>query len=284
MEAVAAFFRDNVWKYLKEISVVDILDIAVLALLLYLVFQFLRDRRAGKLMMGLGIFAAVLIISSLLNMYAVKYILQNFYQIGFIAVVIVFQPELRAALEKIGNSPITSFKGLVTDTSEIESVTSDIDAICEAVGDMSRTKTGALIVIERKTKLGEYMKTGVSINAEISPFLLRNIFFNKAPLHDGAVIIRNHHICAASCFLPLSTADDIVKELGTRHRAAIGLSETSDAIVIVVSEETGTISVAIDGTLKRNYNYNSLKQELLKLLVHTSHHGQKNKNIEPENE
>ena len=284
MEAITAFFRDNVWKYLKEISIVDILDIAVLALLLYLVFQFLRDRRAGKLMMGLGIFTAVLIISSLLNMHAVKYILQNFYQIGFIAVVIVFQPELRAALEKIGNSPITSIKGLVADTSEIEAVTADIDAICEAVGDMSRTKTGALIVIERKTKLGEYMKTGVSINAEISPFLLRNIFFNKAPLHDGAVIIRNHHICAASCFLPLSTMDDIVKELGTRHRAAIGLSEASDAIVIVVSEETGTISMALDGALKRNFNYNSLKQELLGLLVHNVHHGQKNKTDEPEND
>jgi diadenylate cyclase len=284
MEAIVAFFRDNVWRYLKEFSIVDALDIAVLSILLYLVFQFLRDRRAGKLMMGLGIFTGVLVLSSLLNMYAVKYILQNFYQIGFIAVVIVFQPELRAALEKIGNSPITSFKGLVTDTSEMESITADIDAICEAVGDMSRTKTGALIVIERKTKLGEYMKTGVSINAEISPFLLRNIFFNKAPLHDGAVIIRNHHICAASCFLPLSTMDDIVKELGTRHRAAIGLSETSDAIVIVVSEETGTISMALDGTLKRNFNYNSLKQELMRLLVHNVHHGQKNKTAEPEND
>ena len=281
--AVAAFFQNNVWKYLRDISFVDILDIAVLSLLLYFVFQFLRDRRAGKLMIGLGVLSVVLVLSTLLNMYAVKYILQNFYQIGFIAIVIVFQPELRAALEKVGNSPISGFRGLVSDTREIEAVTADIEAICEAACDMARTKTGALIVIERQTKLGEYMKTGVAINAQISSYLLRNIFFNKAPLHDGAVIIRNHHICAASCFLPLSTMDDIVKDLGTRHRAAIGLSEASDAVVIVVSEETGTISMAIDGALKRNYNYNSLKQEMLKLLLHNSHHVQKIKNADSEN-
>ena len=133
---------------------------------------------------------------------------------------------------------------------------------------MARTKTGALIVIERSTKLGEYIKSGVLVNAQMSSFLLRNIFFNKAPLHDGAVIIRGHRIFAAGCFLPLSTKEDIVQDLGTRHRAAIGLSESSDAIVVVVSEETGIISLAADGQLKRNYNYNSLKQDLVKLLVH----------------
>lgn len=278
MGALAAFFQNNVWKYLRDISIVDILDIAVLSCLLYLVFQFLKERRAGKLMIGLGIFAGVLVLSTLLNMHAVKYILSNFYQIGLLAIVIVFQPELRAALEKVGNSPIKSFRGLVSDTSEIEAVSTDIEAICEAACDMARTKTGALIVIERQTKLGDFIKTGVTINAQISSFLLRNIFFNKAPLHDGAVIIRSHHICAAGCFLPLSTTEDIIKDLGTRHRAAIGMSEASDAIVIVVSEETGTISVAINGTLKRNYNYNLLKQELLQLLVHNPHHLPKPKN------
>ncbi len=280
MGALVAFFQNNIWKYLKDISIVDILDIAVLSFLLYFVFQFLKDRRAGKLMVGLGVFSAVLVLSTLLNMHAVKYILQNFYQIGLIAVVIVFQPELRAALEKVGNSPMRGFRGLVSDTKEIEAISADIEAICEAVCDMARTKTGALIVIERQTKLGDFMKTGIMINAQISSFLLRNIFFNKAPLHDGAVIIRNHHICAAGCFLPLSTADDIVKDLGTRHRAAIGMSEASDAVVIVVSEETGTISTAINGTLKRNYNYNLLKKELLQLLVHNSHHFQRAKNTD----
>ncbi len=278
MGALATFFQNNVWKYLKDISIVDILDIAVLSCLLYLVFQFLKERRAGKLMIGLGVFAGILVLSTLLNMHAVKYILENFYQIGLIAVVIVFQPELRAALEKVGNSPIKSFRGLVSDTSEMEAISTDIEAICEAACDMARTKTGALIVIERQTKLGDFIKTGVTINAQISSFLLRNIFFNKAPLHDGAVIIRSHHICAAGCFLPLSTTEDIIKDLGTRHRAAIGMSEASDAIVIVVSEETGTISVAINGTLKRNYNYNLLKQELLQLLIHNPHHLPKPKN------
>lgn len=277
MGAVATFFQDNVWKYLKEISIVDILDIAVLSLLLYLVFQFLKERRAGKLMIGLGIFSGVLVLSTLLNMHAVKFILQNFYQIGFIAIVIVFQPELRAALEKVGNTPIKSFRGLVSDASEAEMLMTDIDAICEAACDMARTKTGALIVIERQTKLGDLMKTGVMINAQISSFLIRNIFFHNAPLHDGAIIIRNHHICAAGCFLPLSTTDDIIKDLGTRHRAAIGASESSDAVVIVVSEETGTVSLAINGTLKRNYNYNLLRQELSQLLVHNTHHLPKTK-------
>lgn len=280
MGAIGAFFQENVWKYLKDISFVDILDIAVLSFFLYFVFQFLKDRRAGKLMVGLGIFSAILLLSSLLNMYAVKYILQNFYQIGLIAIVIVFQPELRAALETVGNSPIKSFRGLVADTSEGEAVAADVEAICEAACDMARTKTGALIVIERQTKLGDVMKTGVTINAQISSFLLRNIFFNNAPLHDGAVIIRSHHICAAGCFLPLSTTDAIVKELGTRHRAALGMSEASDAIVIVVSEETGTISVALNGLLKRNYNYNLLKQELSQLLIHNSHHSPKSKNTD----
>ena len=282
MGALVSFFQNNIWKYLKGISLVDIIDIAVLSLLLYLVFQFLKERRAGKLMMGLGIFSALLVLSTILNMYAVKYILQNFYQIGLIAVVIVFQPELRAALEKIGNSPIRSFKGLVTETGAAEAISVDVEAICEAVCDMARSKTGALIVIERQTKLGDVMKTGVMINAQISSFLLRNIFFTNAPLHDGAVIIRNHYICAAGCFLPLSTTDDIVKDLGTRHRAAIGMSEASDAIVIIVSEETGTISTAINGVLKRNYNYNLLRQELLQLLVHNTHHLPRGKNADAE--
>lgn len=282
MGALVAFFQNNIWRYLKDISIVDILDIAVLSCLLYLVFQFLKERRAGKLMVGLGIFAGVLVVSTLLNMHAVKYILSNFYQIGFIAIVIVFQPELRAALEKIGNSPIKSFRGIVSDTNEAEATSADIEAICEAACDMARTKTGALMVIERQTKLGDFIKTGVTINAQISSFLLRNIFFDKAPLHDGAVIIRSHHICAAGCFLPLSTTEDIIKDLGTRHRAAIGASEASDAIVIVVSEETGTISMAINGTLKRNYNYNLLKQELLQLLVHNPHHLPKPKNADSE--
>ncbi len=270
-------WENHIWRYLSDFSYVDALDILFLSLLLYVAYKFMRDRRAGKLAMGLLIFVALLIVSSVLEMHAIQFIFRNFYQIGFLAVVIVFQPELRAGLEKMGTSPFSGLKGLApSDTKEIASTTADIDVICEAVCDMARSKTGALIVIERSTKLGEYIKSGVLINAQMSPFLIRNIFFNKAPLHDGAVIIRGHRIFAAGCFLPLSTKDDIVQSLGTRHRAAIGMSEASDAVVIVVSEETGIISIATDGSLKRNFNYNSLKQDLVKLLVHSNRKPQEN--------
>lgn len=272
--SVSQFWETHVWKYLSAITFVDVLDIFVLSLLLYVAYKFMRDRRAGKLMMGVAIFLIILILSSVLKMHAIQFIFQNFYQIGLIAIVIVFQPELRAGLEKMGNTPFSGLKNLTSDnTSEIANISADIDVLCEAVCDMARTKTGALIAIERSTKLGDYIRSGVLVNAQMSSFLLRNIFFNKAPLHDGAVIIRGHRVFAAGCFLPLSTQDDIVQDLGTRHRAAIGLSEASDAVVIVVSEETGTISVAIDGSLKRNFNYKSLKQELLKLLVHSAKNG-----------
>lgn len=265
---LVGLWENNIWEYLRNIRLVDILDILLLALLLHVAYNFMRDRRGGKLALGLVIFLGILILSSVLEMHATQFIFQNFYQIGFLAVIIVFQPELRAGLEKMGNTPLSGLKNLTSDTKEIANISADIDVLCEAACDMARTKTGALIVIERSTKLGEYIKSGVLVNAQMSSFLLRNIFFNKAPLHDGAVIVRGHRIFAAGCFLPLSTKDDIVQDLGTRHRAAIGLSETSDAVVIVVSEETGTISVAADGELKRNYNYNSLKQDLLKFLVH----------------
>lgn len=269
-------WENNIWGYLRDISWIDILDILVLSLLLHIAYKFMRDRRAGKLALGVMIFLGILIISSVLNMHAIQFIFRNFYQIGMLAIVIVFQPELRAGLEKMGNTPFSGLKSFTSDTKEIANITADVDVICEAACDMARTKTGALIVLERSTKLGEYIKSGVLVNAQMSSFLLRNIFFNKAPLHDGAVIVRGHRIFAAGCFLPLSTKEDIVQDLGTRHRAAIGLSECSDAVVVVVSEETGTISLAVDGELKRNYNYNSLKQDLLKYLVHNPKNSDKN--------
>lgn len=269
LSAVVSVWENNVWAYLRDITLVDVLDILVLAVLLHVAFKFMRDRRAGKLALGVVIFMGILILSSVLEMHAIQFIFSNFYQIGLLAIVIVFQPELRAGLEKMGNTPFSGLKGLTSDTKEIANISADIDVLCEAACDMARTKTGALIVIERSTKLGEYIKSGVLVNAQLSSFLLRNIFFNKAPLHDGAVIIRGHRIFAAGCFLPLSTKEDIVQDLGTRHRAAMGLSESSDAVVIVVSEETGTISLATDGALQRNFNYNSLKQELMKLLIHS---------------
>ena len=202
---------------------------------------------------------AIQIISDLFDFVALRFLLQNVFQIGLIAFVILFQPELRSALEKIGGGG-GSIKTIIGMTGERDSPTKAnmISAIGEAVCDMSKDKTGALIVIERSTKLGDIIGSGVIVNADVTPFLIKNIFFNKAPLHDGAMIIRDFRIYAAGCFLPLSSNDDIIKDLGTRHRAAIGMSENSDAVVIVVSEETGTISIALEGKLYRNLNYSSL--------------------------
>ncbi|MBE6530734.1 MAG: TIGR00159 family protein [Ruminococcaceae bacterium] len=264
----ASAFEQYVLDTVKDIRVTDILDILILSLILYYLYSFIRDRRAGKLAWGLVVIAVLFFLSSIFNMYALKLIFENFYQVGFIAILIVFQPELRAALEKVGGTSFTGLKNIAVESSgKLASLNAEIDAICQSASDLSRDKVGALIVIERSTKLGEYIKSGVMVDSIISPFVLRNIFFDKAPLHDGATIIRDGRVHAAGCFLPLSTNDDIDKDLGTRHRAAIGITEISDAVVIVVSEETGTISLACDGNLKRNFNYTTLKQELNSLLV-----------------
>jgi len=190
-----------------------------------------------------------------------KYILEHFYQVGLIAIIVIFQSDLRAALEKVGNSPIKSLRKNFSESERAE-VERFADTIAKACDSLSRSKTGALIAIERDTKLGDYLGQGEIVNADISELVIRNIFFNKAPLHDGAMIIRDKRVFAAGCYLPLSTAD-VNKDLGTRHRAAIGLSEQSDAVVIVVSEETGTISIAMNGHLTSNYNMPSLKQAII---------------------
>ena len=246
----------------KGMGILDVVDILLLTFVLFFVYRFIRDRRAGKLLIGLGCVLALSLLGDALALPATRFIFSDIRQIGVIAILILFQPELRSALEKVGGTPLSGFRNITADARDMAMINAEIEAICTAAGDLSRDKVGALIVMERSTKLGEYIKSGVTIDALISPYILKNIFFNNAPLHDGAVIIRAGRICAAGCFLPLSTNDDINKDLGTRHRAAIGLSEISDALVIVVSEETGTISLAVDGKLERNYNYNSLKQAL----------------------
>ena len=267
---IILWFKNYFLNTVKNIGFIDVLDILILSFIFYFIYCFIRDRRAGKLALGLLLIMVLFVLSSAMNMYALEYILQNFYQIGLIAVLIVFQPELRAALEKVGG---TSFSGLkiTSESRELSALTNEIEVICSAVSDLARDKVGALIVIERSTKLGEYIKSGIVVDSVLSEQILKNIFFNKAPLHDGAVIIRDKRVHAAGCFLPLSTHTDINSELGTRHRAAIGLSETSDALIIVVSEETGNISIALDGNLKRNYNYTSLKQELNEILSRQSY-------------
>ena len=201
------------------------------------------------------------------GMHALQFIFENFFQVGVIALVILFQPELRSALEKMGG---TGLKGLKTITDKNNEVNLVIREVSAAATEMAATKTGALIVCERSTKLGDIVATGSIVDAQVNSFLLRNIFFNKAPLHDGATIISGGRIYAAGCLLPLSAQSDINRDLGTRHRAALGLSENSDAVIIVVSEETGIISIAVDGTLNRGYDLDSLRARLTELLVQES--------------
>lgn len=245
----------------------EALDIFCIALLFFLLYLFMRDRRAGKLVAGVVMILAIYFVSSALHISAVRYLFGNFLGYGVIMILIVFQPEIRAAMERMGSISFRGLKTIGVESKDLTVAPATINAIVEAAKDMSFTKTGALIVIERSTKIGEYIRTGTQLNADLTPELLRAIFYDKAPLHDGAVIIRGGRIFAAGCYLPLSDKEDISKGLGTRHRAAIGLSEQSDAVIVVVSEETGTISIAYRGELFREFTSVSLRRELLELLA-----------------
>ena len=243
----------------------DVLDIALLSVALYYVYRFVRERRAGKLALGLGFLVVLYALTSLLEMNATSFLLKNIFQVGLLALVILFQPELRTALEKVGADPFKSFKGLA-ESKDVSERSHVIDDLCIAASDMSRDRTGALIVIERNTRLGDIMKTGVKIDAVVSQSLIKNLFFNKAALHDGAIIISENRIAAAGCFLPL-TQTKLNSEKGTRHRAGVGMSEVSDALVIIVSEETGEISLARNGKLIGGQNFTTLRKELTDVLL-----------------
>ncbi len=251
---------------IQNIGFVDILDILVLSVLLYYIFRFIKDKRAGKLAIGLVFMLAFVVFSEIIGMRTMQYIFQNLFQVGIISIVIIFQPEFRSLLEKVGANPIKGLKN-IGEVKKEDSLRLSIREISTAVAEMSASKTGALIAYERETLLGDIISTGVKLDAQVNSFLVRNIFFNKAPLHDGAVIISDARIRAAGCLLPLSAQTDINKDLGTRHRAALGLSENSDAVVIVVSEETGTVSIAVNGVLTRGYTSETLKDKLIELLV-----------------
>lgn len=249
---------------LTNISFADILDIFILAFMLYFAIKFFQVSRAGKLIFGVAVWVVFLVFARLFELYAVGYILNYFLQAGIIAIVVIFQPELRELLEKVGAEPLKGFRNF--SGSKTNEKNAFIDAICEAVVDMARTKTGALIVIERSTHVAEIIRSGVEMDAKISPYLIRNIFFDGSPLHDGAVVIKDMRIASAGCLLPLTRRVDVDLDLGTRHRAAIGMSEVSDAIVVVVSEETGTISVACERDFTRNYTHQALSAKLHQLL------------------
>ncbi len=248
---------------IRMISFADVIDIACVSVLLYYLFKFIRERRAGKLAIGVVLLFIIQFISQIADMYAMQYIMQNIFQVGLITLVILFQQEIRSILEKVGAQPLKGLKGMgITESKDTSSMQSVIDEVVSAVADFSDSKTGALIVFERTTKLGDMVPTGTVIDANPVAFLIKNIFFNKAPLHDGALIIRGKRLYAGGCVLPVSNNPDLIKDLGTRHRAGIGVSENSDAVVVIVSEETGTISTAVEGTLQRNYTPETLTEFL----------------------
>lgn len=244
----------------------DVVDVVIVSVLFYYIYKFVRERRAGKLAVGILFILVIMVLSSFLHMYALNFLISNIVQVGIIGIIILFQSELRSFLEKVGGEPLKSITAR-RDTAVINRTSECIGIIADAVNELSAEKTGALIVIERGTKLGDVIKTGTVVNADPSAYLIRNIFFNKSPLHDGAMVIRDCRVHAAGCFLPLSQNETIIKTLGTRHRAAIGMSENSDAAVVVVSEETGTVSIAVDGHLIRGLSKGDLISKLEQLLI-----------------
>lgn len=251
----------------------DILDIAIVALLIYGAINLLRETRAGQLVKGL-IFLIVLNWLSgpkLLNMVMTNKILTYVFAISAAALIILFQPEIRKALEQMGRGNLgKSVMNIVSGKDREKEDTAAvkvIDSVVEACGTLQQMRMGALVVFERNTKLNEVVETGTIVNAEPTPQLIGNIFFNKAPLHDGAMIIRSGRVLAAGCVLPLTARDNVNASLGTRHRAALGISEDTDAVAVVVSEETGQISIAKNGNLTRNFNRLTLKEVLTEMLL-----------------
>ena len=270
MDVILDFFN-YIWNSIRVILSPDsfifsIIDILIVTYVVYKVIQFMRQTRAEQLIKGIIVFVFIFIVAQILQLNAVKWIISMVSVNLLVVIVILFQPELRSILEKIGRSGLSSFSFSKVDEDQIL-INNTIDEVCDAVEFMHKKKTGALIIIERKTMLTEYVDSGTLMDSTISASLINNVFFKNSPLHDGAMIIRNNRIYAASCIMPLSQKVDIDTHLGTRHRAAIGVSEICDAVVIVVSEESGNISMALNGKLKRNYTKETLKIELNDLLV-----------------
>lgn len=265
------FYKDNIVEYIKSLQtnpfelVTLIIDITIVIFLMYCFFKIVRGSRAWQLIKGIALLIIATWMSGLFNLKILNWILTGIMNLGVIAIIVIFQPELRRALEQLGTNKLTQFFGIDKDLST--KTKEDIYKVVIAATELSKAKTGALIVLERDIKIQDIIATGIPMNAEVSPQLLVNIFEPKTPLHDGAVVISGNKIAAAACVLHLADDKDIAKELGTRHRAAIGISKESDSIVVVVSEETGKISVAKDGTLIADVREDVLKKILISNIV-----------------
>ncbi|MCI6640285.1 MAG: diadenylate cyclase CdaA [Pygmaiobacter massiliensis] len=248
----------------------DIVDIAIVAFLIYELITLVRQTRAAQLMKGILVLFIAWFVSSIFDLRTMKWLLNNILQFGMLALVVIFQPELRRALEQVGRTNVLAlslFRPKTLDEQSRERMQNAIATVCDAAEQMSDSRTGALIVFERRSNLGEIIKTGTQLNSDINVEALGTIFYEGTPLHDGAVVVRDARIKAAGCVLPLSANLEISKDMGTRHRAALGMSENSDAVCVVVSEETGIVSLAKNGVLIRRLDrqnlFNLLKIELL---------------------
>ncbi len=264
METIRTFFRDYVaWLSMPSINVVDIIEIIIIAFAVYQIVIWIKDTRAWVLMKGIIVLFLVWIIAMILGMNVLLWIFENAMVIGITAIVIIFQPEFRNALEQLGRKSFSSISPFEDSRNKTERYSDrSIQGIVKAVYEMAKVKTGALIVVEREIQCREFERTGIPIDAEISSQLLINIFEHNTPLHDGAVILRDNRVVSATCYLPLSDNLELSKDLGTRHRASIGVSEVSDSLTIVVSEETGVVSVAAEGKLTRHVDAEAMTELL----------------------
>lgn len=265
-------YLNNALNIIKSMGIADIVDILIVTFLLYKVIGIIMKTNSARLAKGIVLVIIALWLSGALKLYVINFILKSAVEIGLLALVILFQPELRRILERVGNSKVSGLLGRELGSLAIDSAITQTVLAC---GELSRTRTGALVVFERSTTLEDQMNTGTIIGADVTAELLKNIFFDKAPLHDGAVIIRDGRLAAASCMLPLSSNTNLSRDLGMRHRAGIGMSEHSDAVVAIVSEESGAISVAVDGMLKRHLSTDTFEKLLRNELIPDEQAGKK---------
>ena len=267
METIQTFFRDYVaWLSMPSINIIDIIEILVIAFAVYHIVIWVKDTRAWVLLKGIIVLCFIWLVAAILDMNVLLWIFQNVMVIGITAIVVVFQPEFRNALEQLGRKSFTSITPFDDSKAKYKRYSDRcIHAVIKAVYEMAKVKTGALIVVERDIQCREFERTGIPIDAEVSSQLLINIFEHNTPLHDGAVILRENRVVSATCYLPLSDNLALSKELGTRHRAGLGVSEVSDSLTLIVSEEPGMVSVAREGKLKRNVDAESLEKLLRKI-------------------
>ena len=258
---VSDFFSDLVF---PQIDLVDIVEMLIIAFLIYQVIAWIKNTRAWTLLKGMLVIVCVVLIAAIFNMTNILWIAQNVFSLAITAIIVVMQPELRKALEELGNKRIlSSVIRLDNRTNDGRFSDTTIDELVRGSFEMAKVRTGALIVIQQKNTLEEYEKTGITVDGLVTSQLLINIFEHNTPLHDGAVIVHGNRITSATCYLPLSDNRALSKELGTRHRAAVGISEVTDALTIVISEETGKVSVAYEGKLSRNLDSEELRNRLI---------------------